>query len=158
MRIITLLLCMCLTSELYVASVPTVTWDILKTFDYQTQHAPASLKTFLNKPITIAGFIVPLELDETIDTVKEFVLVPNPLACVHIPPPPPNQMILVTMKHAIPLDMDFRGVSITGILKLARSSVQEKLVGYELVGTHAVEANIEFDDPFEELLQDHLLW
>ena len=28
---------------------------------------------------------------------QEFLLIPNPMSCMHVPPPPPNQMILVKM-------------------------------------------------------------
>ena len=134
-----------------------ISWDILEKFDYQQHHVPLELQDFMGKKVHISGFIVPLELDGYIDKVKEFVLVPNPLACIHVPPPPPNQMILVTMKKAIPLDMDFRGVTIKGVLTLARADIQDKLVGFELLGISAKEANIEFEDPIDALLREHLL-
>ena len=76
---------------------PIVTWDMLKEFDYETRDLSSELRDVLNKSVEISGFIVPLELDDHIDTVKEFLLVPNPLACIYVPPPPPNQMILVPL-------------------------------------------------------------
>lgn len=45
--------------------------------------------------VTIAGFVVPLNLTED-NRVDEFLLVPYFGACVHVPPPPPNQVIYVT--------------------------------------------------------------
>lgn len=51
---------------------------------------------FNNKRIRIAGYIVPIEYsDEQI--ITEFFLVPYFGACIHVPPPPPNQLIYV--KH-----------------------------------------------------------
>lgn len=47
------------------------------------------------KDIRIAGFIVPLEFTDDL-TITEFFLVPYFGACIHLPPPPPNQMVLVT--------------------------------------------------------------
>ena len=44
--------------------------------------------------IRIPGFIVPLEFDEE-QTISQFFLVPYFGACLHMPPPPPNQIILV---------------------------------------------------------------
>ena len=44
--------------------------------------------------IRIPGFVVPLEFDEE-QTISQFFLVPYFGACLHMPPPPPNQIILV---------------------------------------------------------------
>jgi hypothetical protein len=47
-----------------------------------------------NQRIRIAGFIVPLEFNST--QMREFLLVPYFGACIHVPPPPANQIIHVT--------------------------------------------------------------
>ncbi len=44
--------------------------------------------------IRITGYLVPLEYDDT-HQIKEFLLVPYFGACIHTPPPPPNQIIHV---------------------------------------------------------------
>ena len=46
------------------------------------------------KKIRIPGFVVPLEFNEE-QTISQFFLVPYFGACLHMPPPPPNQIILV---------------------------------------------------------------
>ena len=53
----------------------------------------------VGQKIQIDGFMVPLEFDygEGL-TVEEFVLVPDAGMCIHVPPPPPNQMIFVKLK------------------------------------------------------------
>ena len=43
--------------------------------------------------VRIAGFVVPLEFTDK--TITQFLLVPFFGACIHVPPPPPNQIILV---------------------------------------------------------------
>ena len=43
--------------------------------------------------VEIPGFVVPLDIDR--DSVKEFLLVPYFGACIHVPPPPSNQVIHV---------------------------------------------------------------
>lgn len=53
--------------------------------------------------IRIPGFIVPLEFNDNQETT-EFFLVPYMGACIHVPPPPPNQIIHVT--PGTPLKMD----------------------------------------------------
>lgn len=53
--------------------------------------------------IKIPGFIVPLEFNDEKEAT-EFFLVPYMGACIHVPPPPPNQIIHVV--PAKPLKMD----------------------------------------------------
>ena len=49
--------------------------------------------------VKIAGYVLPLDFEDT--TVKEFLLVPYIGACIHVPPPPPNQIIYVTSEEGI---------------------------------------------------------
>lgn len=130
-----------------------IDWKLLGQFNFETQKVSQSLSLINNNDITIAGFIVPLEDDGDIDYVKEFLLVPDPMSCIHEPPPPPNQMIYVTMNEAIPLDMDLRGVYISGKLSLASTDMRKNYVGYEMTGKFAKEANIEMYDPWAEILE-----
>jgi len=46
-----------------------------------------------NIDVRIAGFVVPLEREG--DALKEFLLVPYFGACIHVPPPPANQIVHV---------------------------------------------------------------
>ena len=50
-------------------------------------------------------------------TVKEFVLVPDAGMCIHVPPPPPNQMIFVKLKKAEKVRYMYQPILIEGILK-----------------------------------------
>ena len=47
--------------------------------------------------IRLAGFIAPLEYSD--ELITEFLLVPYFGACIHVPPPPANQTILVTLSE-----------------------------------------------------------
>jgi hypothetical protein len=71
-------------------------WRELAKLDYVTGQAPPELKSLDGKRIKIPGFMVPLE--DQAQMVTEFLLVPTAQACIHVPPPPPNQMVLVKMK------------------------------------------------------------
>lgn len=53
-----------------------------------------------NTRIRIPGFIVPLAFDDRQRTI-EFFLVPYFGACLHLPPPPPNQIIYVNYEPGI---------------------------------------------------------
>ena len=55
------------------------------------------------KRIRLGGYPVPLESDAEGRTTLLF-LVPYPGACIHVPPPPPNQIVLVRYPKGIALD------------------------------------------------------
>ncbi len=73
-----------------------IDWRMLASLDLETGKAPPALAALDGKRVVIAAFIVPLEDD--IQRADEFLLVPYFGACVHTPPPPPNQMVYVKMK------------------------------------------------------------
>lgn len=76
-----------------------IDWRLLNQMDYITQNAPSEIKRLDNQQVKIPGFMVPLEDEQ--NKVTEFLLVPTPQACIHVPPPPPNQMVYVRMKKGI---------------------------------------------------------
>ncbi|MGB1800109.1 MAG: DUF3299 domain-containing protein [Gammaproteobacteria bacterium] len=55
---------------------------------------------FNNKAVRIPGFLVPVEMDDE-GAITEFFLVPYFGACIHVPPPPPNQIIYVRYKKGV---------------------------------------------------------
>jgi hypothetical protein len=76
-----------------------IDWRLLNQMDYITHNAPTEIKQLDGQRVKMPGFMVPLE-DEA-RKVTEFLLVPTPQACIHVPPPPPNQMVYVRMKNGI---------------------------------------------------------
>lgn len=60
------------------------------------------VESFDGKSIRLPGFIVPLETDEK-QRVTQFFIVPYFGACLHMPPPPPNQIIFVKSSAGIEL-------------------------------------------------------
>lgn len=75
------------------AGLPEVDWMTLGQLDYETGSMSAELSALVGTEVTIPGFMVPL--DDFSETVSEFLLVPYFGACVHTPPPPPNQLVFV---------------------------------------------------------------
>ena len=123
-------------------SIP-LTWKIMTTLNTTTGEMSDSLKTLQGKTISITGFIVPTEMDESLEQVKEFFLVPDPLSCYHIPPPPLNQMVYVFMKDSIPFDINLRAYTLKGTLSIKTQDFEPKYIGFELQGEHAKAEKIE---------------
>lgn len=151
-KIIGLLILFSLSSFISADSIKSISWDTLAQLNYTTGEMPDSLSSLDGQTVEISGFIVPLELDDYIDSVQEFLLVPDPMACIHVPPPPPNQMIYVRMIKAIPLDMDLRGVTIEGRLIIPRPKSNDGEISFEIFGISAKEADIDVDTMYFESL------
>lgn len=57
---------------------------------------------FDGRKIRIPGFVVPLQFDDDM-VVTEFFIVPYFGACIHLPPPPPNQIIFARFERGFTL-------------------------------------------------------
>ncbi len=79
-----------------------------------SRHTVAALH---GKKIRIGGYPVPLETDAKGRSTL-FFLVPYPGACIHVPPPPPNQLILVRYPQGIQLDDIYAPIWVSGTLKV----------------------------------------
>ncbi len=73
---------------------------------------PAVVAELDGKDVSIGGYVVPLDFDST--TVKEFLLVPFVGACIHVPPPPANQIIYVKTDKGFEVGGQFDPVTVTG--------------------------------------------
>ena len=69
--------------------------------------------------ILIPGYALPLEYEGA--QVVEFLLVPYAGACIHVPPPPPNQIIRVRTRQGFALDHLFTPVWVSGVLTVETS-------------------------------------
>lgn len=65
--------------------------------------------------VTIPGFVVPVEFNDE-HVIKSFFLVPFFGACLHMPPPPPNQIIYVESENGFPLESIYEPVMVSGQL------------------------------------------
>ncbi|WP_271273614.1 DUF3299 domain-containing protein [Aliamphritea hakodatensis] len=80
------------------------------------------------KMIRIPGFVVPLSEEGT--RVTEFFLVPFFGACIHVPPPPSNQMIHVAFEPGTNVENLYDAVWVTGKLKIATVAHDLGTAGY----------------------------
>jgi uncharacterized protein len=98
------------------SDVPEVDWKLLGELDYLTGKGPAKLTDFDGQRVRIPGFMVPLEDNQK--NVTEFLLVPSPQACIHVPPPPPNQMVLIEMPESANAEVAYGPIWVYGKLRL----------------------------------------
>ena len=81
--------------------------------------------------IRIPGFIVPLEFNDE-QTITQFFLVPFFGACIHVPPPPPNQIIFVNYPKGLKLDALYDPFWISGVLKTTLVENEMATAAYSL--------------------------
>lgn len=81
--------------------------------------------------VRLAGFVVPLGFDDAA-RVTDFLLVPFVGACVHVPPPPPNQIVLVEAARGFTSRSLFHPVEVTGRLTTTHAETDLASAGYHL--------------------------
>ena len=82
------------------------------------------------KRVKIGGYVVPLDFEAT--TIKEFLLVPFVGACIHVPPPPANQIVYVKAADGFEVSGMFEPVWVTGTLKGTSAFTGLAEAGYSL--------------------------
>jgi hypothetical protein len=88
-----------------------------------------------NKIVRLSGFLVTLEGDGK--AVSEFLLVPFFGACIHVPPPPSNQIVLVrTAANPFKVKQMFQTVSVTGRLRAEAVRNDVASASYVIEATH----------------------
>lgn len=96
-------------------------------------NAAPIVTTYLNQRVRLPGYVVPLDGERHLR--REFLLVPYFGACIHYPPPPANQMMLVqptasSRIRAVPESM--AAVWVEGTLREARLATSQGVTGYTL--------------------------
>jgi uncharacterized protein len=69
----------------------TLDWRVLGQLDYRNGTMSSLLAMLDGRSVRLPGFLVPLE--DYAEEYSEFLVVPYYGACIHTPPPPPNQMV-----------------------------------------------------------------
>ena len=112
--------------------------DLSQMGDMET--APAARQNLPNAPVVAAldgqlirlpGYIVPLEVSEDGRTT-DFLLVPYFGACIHVPPPPSNQIVHVTSKEGVKLDELYQPYWIVGAMQVKASTSELADAGYQM--------------------------
>ena len=90
------------------------------------QQAEAVDEKLNGQNVRIPGYLLPLEFDGT--KVTEFLLVPYVGACIHTPPPPPNQIVHVSLSEGYESRGLFSPVWVEGTMLTESRSTELSLV------------------------------
>jgi uncharacterized protein len=107
--------------------------------DYRGEAGPPAVqaqdfkanKSLDGTVVRLPGFIIPLDARRD-GVVSEFLLVPYFGACIHVPPPPPNQLVYVRMARRTALQSLYDAYWITGKLRLQTTTTPLAAAAYEL--------------------------
>jgi hypothetical protein len=119
---------------------PTPIHDLSQLASALSEAGPAAMQQLPNAPtvealdgqeVKLPGYIVPLDVTEE-GRVTEFLLVPYFGACIHVPPPPSNQIVHVTTELGVLLDALYQPFWIEGPLKVESSSSDLAEAGYKM--------------------------
>ena len=76
----------------------------MRNIDHNSEQRAAQFGSFKTvtamegRPVSLAGYVVPLDTDDH-GRMTAFFFVPTMGACIHVPPPPPDQMVYVTLSQ-----------------------------------------------------------
>ena len=91
-----------------------------------------------NQVVSIPGFVVPLETNDE-NAITEFFLVPYFGACIHVPPPPPNQIIFVRYEKGLKVEGIWMPFEIKGTLFTDLIENDTAISAYTFVADEVIE-------------------
>ncbi|PSL16734.1 hypothetical protein CLV44_101132 [Marinobacterium halophilum] len=107
------------------------------------------VETLHGRMISIPGFVVPLEGEG--ERVDRFFLVPYFGACIHVPPPPSNQMIDVHYAPGTRVDSLYDAVMVSGLLTTEVFNHEVGTAGYRLEAYRIAPYELpEYEEPTAE--------
>jgi hypothetical protein len=95
------------------------------------QMQGSAIRTELDgRIVRIAGYVTPVGFDDT--KVTDFLLVPFLGACIHVPPPPANQIVYVGGVEGLSIEDLYEPIWVTGTLRANPVATVLADVGYRL--------------------------
>lgn len=131
----------------FVPDEPTIELITSDEFQAQLRQAESAInRTLSGSMIELGGFMVPLEMEG--DQVTQFLLVPEPGQCVHLPAPPVNQTVLV---DATASPVEFRSlydpIWVQGPVEVFQEDVEIAQTGYRIIAPRISNLLIEGYNP-----------
>ncbi|AMO74338.1 MULTISPECIES: DUF3299 domain-containing protein [Pseudomonas] len=97
------------------------------------QQSPAApvVQALDGQQVKLPGYIVPLDVGQD-GEVNEFLLVPYYGACIHVPPPPSNQIVYVHQAHGVKMDELYQPYWVVGRMQVKHIDSDLAQAGYQL--------------------------
>ncbi len=88
---------------------------------YVVELGKTPVKSLDNVRVRLPGYLVPLNLNKD-QSATELLLVPTLGACIHVPPPPPNQTIFIRYPKGIKVtEAGYTAYWIEGVIKVEKT-------------------------------------
>jgi hypothetical protein len=81
--------------------------------------------------VRLPGYVLPFDFTASGD-VSRFLLVPYVGACIHVPPPPPNQLVYVESETPVSVDGLWDPVFVEGVIRIERQDSDLASAAYTL--------------------------
>ncbi|MEM7508109.1 MAG: DUF3299 domain-containing protein [Pseudomonadota bacterium] len=99
---------------------------------FDQEAASAVVTDYDGKLVRIPGYAVPLDFSGT--GISSFILVPYIGACIHVPPPPANQLVFVNPEEPFESESMWDPIFATGTLTTSAVSTELAEIGYAMSG------------------------
>lgn len=116
--------------------------------DYWRSQSQVTNPDLIDRSVQLSGFVLPLgenkrknNREQQAQQVSEFLLVPFVGACIHVPAPPPNQMIYIKPAAAIENPGLFSSVQVIGTLRARTGSYEV----FQVDGSRTVDVSYAMD-------------
>lgn len=96
--------------------VETLLSQVVQAQAYWQQQSQSTNPQWIGETIQLSGYVLPLARNQS-EEITEFLLVPYVGACIHVPPPPPNQIIYIQPEQALAGPGLFTSVIVEGQLR-----------------------------------------
>ena len=108
---------------------------------FEKKRTTEMIPSLQGQVVEISGYLLPLKLKGKL--VTEFLLVPVIGACIHVPAPPPNQMVVVQYPAGFPQGDLFAPITVVGKISIKSSKANLALadgaadveVGYQMLAS-----------------------
>ncbi len=101
---------------------------------FEQEEARSVTDAYNGQIVRLPGFIVPLDFQST--GITTFILAPFVGACIHVPPPPANQLVLVTTAEPYEYEGLYEPVYVTGMFGTAANATALAEIGYAISAEH----------------------
>lgn len=97
---------------------------------FDQEAASAVVTDYNNKLVRIPGYAVPLDFSGT--GITSFILVPYIGACIHVPPPPANQLVFVKPTEPFESESMWDPIFATGMFSTSAVATELAEIGYAM--------------------------